>query len=85
MKNIGVEGNLTNVIEYLNGQGYKVHEFNTAQKNVKDFIDGFDAVVISGVNENLMGIEDVYAKTSIIDARGLTPQDVKREIDRRIG
>lgn len=84
MKNIGVERDLTNVIDYLNGQGYKVQEFDTAQKNAKDFIDGFDAIVISGINENLMGIEDQVAKTSIIDARGLTPQDVKKELDRRI-
>lgn len=84
MWNIGVERSLTNVINYLSSQGYKIHEFDAAQKNTKDFIDGFDAVVISGVNQNLMGIHDTMSKTSIIDARGLSPQDVKKEIDRRL-
>jgi hypothetical protein len=30
MKNIGVEKNLTNVIDYLSTQGYMVQEFDTA-------------------------------------------------------
>lgn len=85
MKNIGVERNLTNVSDFLSNRGgYNVQLFDTAQKNVKDFIDGFDAVIVSGVNENLMGIEDTMAKTSIIDASGLTPEDVMKEIERRI-
>jgi hypothetical protein len=41
-------------------------------------------VVISGVNQNLMGIQDTMSKTSVIDARGLTPRDVREEIERRL-
>jgi galactitol-specific phosphotransferase system IIB component len=84
LKNIGVERDLTNVINYLERQGYKVQEFESAQKNNKDFIDGFDAVVVSGMDENIMGIESTMAKTSIIDARGMRPEDIKQEIERRI-
>ncbi|MDI6617727.1 MAG: YkuS family protein [Clostridiales bacterium] len=84
MKNIGVEKNLTNVIEYLTMQGYKIHEFDTSQKNSKDFIDGFDAVIVSGIDKNLMGIQNTGAKTSIIDANGLTPQDIQKQIEQRL-
>jgi hypothetical protein len=84
LKNIGVERDLTNVINYLERQGYRVQEFESAQKNNKDFIDGFDAVVVSGLDENIMGIESTMAKTSIIDARGMRPEDIKEEIERRV-
>lgn len=84
MQMIGVEKNLTNVIDYLTESGYRIHEFDTGQKNAKDFIDGFDAVVISGINDNIMGIKDSTSKASIIDARGMTPEEIKYQIEKRI-
>lgn len=84
MKNIAVERSLSNISEYLNRHGYNVQNIEIDQKNNKDFIDGFDAVVITGLSENEMGIETTMAKTSIIDARGMTPQEVKDEIEKRI-
>lgn len=84
MKSIAVERTLSNVSDYLNRQGYNVQEIDSDQKNNKDFIDGFDAVVITGLSENPMGIETTMAKTSIIDARGMTPPEIKDEIERRI-
>ena len=58
MKNIAVENGLKPVTNILNDAGYKVYEFDTRQKSNKDFLDGFDAVVISGIDENFMGIQD---------------------------
>jgi galactitol-specific phosphotransferase system IIB component len=84
MKNIAVERSLSNVSDYLNKHGYNIQQFDIDQKNNKDFIDGFDAVIISGLSNNPMGIETTMAKTSIIEARGLTPQEVKMEIERRL-
>lgn len=84
MKNIAVERNLSNISDYLKKHGYNVKLINIDQKSSKDFIDGFDAVVVSGVSDNPMGIENTMAKTSIIKARGLTPKEVKDELDRRL-
>jgi galactitol-specific phosphotransferase system IIB component len=84
LKNIGVEKNLSNVSDYLSRQGYNVHEIDTHQVNVKDFIDGFDAVVVSGIDGDIMGIQDTVAKTSIIEAKGMSPREVHKEIERRI-
>lgn len=83
MKNIAVERSLSNISDYLKSQGYKVQQIDIHQKNNKDFIDGFDAVVISGLSDNPLGIETTMAKTSIIEARGMTPREVKDELDRR--
>lgn len=84
VKNIAVERSLSNISDYLETQGYKVKQIDIAQKNSKDFIDGFDAVVISGLSNNPMGIQTTVAKTSIIEARGLTPREVKDELDKRL-
>jgi Uncharacterised protein family (UPF0180). len=84
VKNIGVERDLTNVSDYLSRQGYNVEEIDPHQKNVKDFIDGFDAVVVTGIDGDIMGIQDTMAKTSIIEAKGMSPQEIQREIERRI-
>lgn len=84
MKNIAVEKGLTNITQYLSQQGYNVKEIDPRQRVSKDFIDGFDAVVISGMDENRLGDETTMSKSSIIDARGMTPQDVKRQIESRL-
>lgn len=85
MKNIAVERSLSSVSEYLKSQGYNVKQIDIDQKNNKDFIDGFDAVVISGLSNNPMGIETTMAKASIIEARGMNPKEIKEELDRRLG
>ncbi|MGI5999108.1 MAG: YkuS family protein [Lutispora sp.] len=40
----------------------------------------YDAVVVSGTDINIMGIQDVVGKAKVIDASGMTPQDVYNEI-----
>lgn len=85
MKNIAVEKGLSNVKEYLTIHGFNVDEISSEQKNSKDFIDGFDAVVISGMDTNLLGIHSTVAKTSVIEANGMTPEDVRKEIEKRLG
>ncbi len=86
MKNIAVEKNLSTVSDYLKSQGYKVYDIDVDQKGNKDFIDGFDAVVVNGLSNNPMDIQTTVAsKTSIIDARGMNPMEIKKELDKRLG
>ena len=59
-------------------------EFDTRQKASKDFLSGFDAVVMTGMNDNIMGIENTNTKTPIVEARGLTPQEIQKTIERRL-
>lgn len=84
MKNIAVERDLSNISDYLKRQGYNIEEIDSHRKNVKDFIDGFDAVVVTGIDGDIMGIQDTMAKTSIIEAKGMSPQEVQREIEKRL-
>ncbi|SHJ82351.1 Uncharacterised protein family (UPF0180) [Caminicella sporogenes DSM 14501] len=80
MKRIAVENSLTNVKSYLETQGYTVESLESNKDNLKSF----DAIVVSGQNSNFLGMHNTETKGSIISAKGLTPEDVHKEIQNRI-
>lgn len=69
-KVVAVEANLTPVKEFLTSKGYQVVDVKAAQQNQ------VAAVVLSGGNQNLMGMQDVMVNAPVIDARGKTPEEV---------
>lgn len=76
-KVIAVEDNLEPVKKYLTVMGCQVIDVEAAMnRNV-------DAVVLSGADENLMGIQDVVIDAPIINARGISPEDVWNSILQR--
>lgn len=84
MKHIAVQEGLMPVVNYLIESGYKVSEFSPRQKFNKDFLDGFDAIVLTGMDDNIMGIQTTNHNRPFIEARGMTPEDVKIAIEQRI-
>jgi hypothetical protein len=78
---IAVEQNLAPVADYLSQQGYTVEKFNASNMllNKKDY----DALVISGGSENFLGFEDRTTTANIINASGLSPEDVARRLESR--
>lgn len=75
MKKIAVEDSLTNVSDYLRSQGCDVCKL-TQEKN----LDTCDAVVVSGQDENFMGIQDTLTKAFVVDAAGKTAEEVYNQI-----
>jgi hypothetical protein len=43
-------------------------------------LNGFDAIVVTGLNTNLSGIQDTGAKAVVINANGLSPEEVARRL-----
>ncbi|MCT4562731.1 MAG: YkuS family protein [Maledivibacter sp.] len=80
MKRVAVERSLSNVKSYLKEQGYSVESL----ENNKDKINSFDAIVVSGQNSNFLGMHDTSTKASVIYAQGLTPEDVHRQLEKRM-
>jgi Uncharacterised protein family (UPF0180). len=84
MNKIGVERGLSNIASYLNSQGFSVELLsdevggNTAKYN------NLDAIVTSGLNSNMLGIHDTSTKVPVINADGMTQEEVKNEIQQRI-
>jgi len=81
LKYIAVEKGLSNISDFLKENGYKVNEIDVSQKSNRDFTEGFDAVVLSGMNNDFTGIETTSTQTPIIIASGLMPQDIKQRIE----
>ena len=77
---IAVEPTLSEVKEYLADEGYEVESMNFNDRSKSNLSD-YDAVVVSGANTNLFGMQDIQTSTIIINADGLTPPEVARRID----
>lgn len=42
-----------------------------------------DAVVLSGADQNIMGMQNIVTKAPVINASGLSPEEIWNEIQRR--
>ncbi len=76
---IAVEQNLTPVINYLSQKGYKVETVNITSEYSPD-IDKYDALVITGMNRNILGFKDTISRIPVIDADGLSPDKIYNQL-----
>lgn len=79
-KRIAVEDGLASVGRYLEKNGYDV-----VQMNVDGPAGNYDAYVISGGDVNVMGMQDVTTDVPVINARGMTPEEVYEQVEERVG
>ena len=84
---IAVEDSLDNIKELLINKGYDVSTLKTPLLAYDDDTDyGFgdenyyDAIVISGQSQNLMGVTKRITDAAVIDASGKTPDEVYNQI-----
>lgn len=82
MKTIGIQKELSTIRDYLQDQGYKVYEVDTTNITSTITLKSFDALVVNGANDNIMGLDDTATKIPVINADGLTPVDVEDMIKR---
>jgi hypothetical protein len=81
MRKIGVDKELRPVGNYLRDEGFEVEELDTVDPELHG---DFDAIVISGLERDMFGIQDTATKVPIIDATGMTPDEVLDEVKSRI-
>lgn len=81
MKKVSVQKGLNPIKNYLIEEGYEVKEFDNRKKNAGNFLNRYDAVVVTGENQNIMGTQDTISKAPIIDATGMTVEEVKNQIE----
>ncbi|HEY8892961.1 MAG TPA: YkuS family protein [Clostridium sp.] len=82
MKKIAVQKGLNPVIDYLSNEGYTVKEFDNRKKNAGNFLNRYDAVIVTGENQDIMGVEEIISTTPIINATGMTLEEVKMRIEK---
>lgn len=78
-RKIAVEHSLTPVMEYLSEKGYKVEGIDLGSELSKD-IDRYDAIVVTGMNKDFLGVQDTVSKIPVIDARGLNAEQIYNRI-----
>lgn len=83
MKKVGVEKGLRNVADYLSKEGYNVHELSGSIDQNLSKLDNLDCIVTSGLNTDMMGQSATETKTPVVNADGLTPEEVKSMIERQ--
>ncbi len=75
-KIVAVENNLNPFKDFLAAQGCQIIPVEQAA------IERVDAVVLSGADENLMGMMDIKTDAPVINASGRTPEQVWNDIQR---
>ena len=80
MAKIGVEQSLSNVSAALRQQGHDVVEL----KQETD-AQGCDCCVVSGIDSNVMGMQDTQMQGSVIEASGLSADEVCYQVEQKIG
>lgn len=78
---VGIEPTLTSVSDFLKKKGVVVE---TVSSNSVVAKPGFDAFVVTGLNSNMMGMQHTTTNAVIINASGMTPEQVYQELQTRI-
>lgn len=84
MKKIGVEKGLSNVAGYLIKEGYSVEALSESIDNNISKLSGLDAIVTAGYNTDMLGISNTETKAPVINAKGLTPEEVKGRLEQQL-
>lgn len=77
-RTVAVDAKLDHIRDLLQRQGYEVVGLDAGR-------DRAAAVVLSGMEENVLGIETRSGAAGVIDARGLTPDEILDAVRRFTG
>ncbi len=83
MHRIGVERSISYLGEGLEKRGYEVVALDPVNASEAE-LTRCDAVVISGQDQNFMGMEDLKTTVPVISASGRKPSELYQEIENRI-
>lgn len=78
MAKIAVEDSLSHIKDELSSQGHQVVALNAS--NAAEC----DCCVISGQDENMMGMAGTVTKAPVINAHGLTAQEIANQVEQQI-
>lgn len=73
---IAVEKNLSQIVDFLENEGYEVVNLDETD------LDSVDAIVVSGADQNVLGIEDTLTEVPVIEASGKSGADILAELQK---
>jgi galactitol-specific phosphotransferase system IIB component len=80
---IAIEPGLTSVKDFLSSKGYDVQSISFSEVPSND-AQRYDAFVVTGINRDFMGMSDTNSKAVVIEAKGMTPEQVYSELQSRL-
>ncbi len=84
MVKVAVSPLLSNVKEYLQAQGVDVVDFDDNDITRFGFAGDLGAIVVSGGDMELLGMQDTNLAVPVINASGLTEDEISMEIKERL-
>lgn len=79
MPKVGVEDSLTNIQQALRDKGYDV-----VQLSQEADAKSCDCCVITGIDSNVMGMQDTTMSGPVIEANGLTADEVCQKVEQNL-
>jgi hypothetical protein len=77
-KKVAVESNLTNVDQALQSGGFQTVGLEDSSLN------DVSAIIVSGQDKNFLGMQDTSRKIPVINAEGLSAEDVVHQVKNHI-
>jgi hypothetical protein len=77
-KKVAVESNLTNVDQALQSGGFQTVGLEDSSLN------DVSAIIVSGQDKNFLGMQDTSHKIPVINAEGLSAEDVVHQVKNHI-
>lgn len=84
-KKIAVSGALSPVKRLLNHEGYDVFNIENEEELSGVGMDDYDAIILTGIDRNLMGVHRLFGGAPIIEAAGKSPEEILDELHVRLG
>lgn len=82
LQRIAVEQSLNRFAQVLQDNGYEVVQLDPLSESGAELIN-CAAVVVSGMDRNMLGRQDIQTAAPVIDATGLTSDQLLEEVRRR--
>jgi hypothetical protein len=79
MAKIGVEESLSDIQQALREKGHDV-----VQLRQESDAQNCDCCVVTGLDSNVMGMQDTFTKGSVIEANGMTADEVCQQVESRL-
>ena len=79
MHKVAVQKGLTPVQEYLTDHGYYVETFEISD-HLETKGNDYDAIILTGLNKNSLGINETTTNAPLIDATGMTPEEIHEQL-----
>lgn len=80
---IAIEPDLTPIKDFLTDKGYKVDSINACDKSFKN-TEKYDAFIVNGLDTNSLGFSDTTTRAVVINADGLTAEQVYKELKSKL-